>query len=145
MYVPSKDVKPALQQKLLVQPKQDITQFERTNLWTVCLTSTGVVNYLNRKISPLGMPLPLFSHYIVLYCIVICHCDVFLQEICLFHDRLSHTVFSCKEGEFSQKKVPLRFASRPARFSQVAFAPHCVHAPGGIASLSHQHASCWTA
>ena len=54
MYVPSKDVKPALQQKLLVQPKQDITQFERTNLWTVCLTTSGVVNYLNRKISPLG-------------------------------------------------------------------------------------------
>lgn len=63
MYVPSKDVKPALQQKLLVQPKQDITQFERTNLWTVCLTTSGVVNYLNRKISPLGdypciLPMP---------------------------------------------------------------------------------------
>ena len=37
-----------------VRPKRTIGAAERTNLWTVCLTSAGVLGYLNRRISPLG-------------------------------------------------------------------------------------------
>ena len=36
------------------RPKRTIAASERTNLWTVCLTSAGVLGYLNRRISPLG-------------------------------------------------------------------------------------------
>jgi hypothetical protein len=37
-----------------VKPRTQITSAERTNMWTVCLTSQGVLGYLNRRVSPLG-------------------------------------------------------------------------------------------
>ena len=42
-----------------MRPKKTISPTERTNLWTVCLTSQGVLGYLNRRISPLGAPPPI--------------------------------------------------------------------------------------
>ncbi len=39
-----------------VKPRRQITSAERTNMWTVCLTSQGVLGYLNRRVSPLGPP-----------------------------------------------------------------------------------------
>ena len=36
--------------------RRQITSAERTNMWSVCLTSKGVLNYLNRRISPVGEP-----------------------------------------------------------------------------------------
>lgn len=45
-----------------MRPKRTISAAERTNLWTVCLTSHGVLGYLNRRISPLGArPLSVLS------------------------------------------------------------------------------------
>ena len=42
-----------------VRGRRQITSAERTNMWSVCLTSKGVLNYLNRRISPVGEhPLP---------------------------------------------------------------------------------------
>ena len=37
-----------------VRGRRQITSAERTNMWSVCLTSKGVLNYLNRRISPVG-------------------------------------------------------------------------------------------
>ena len=37
-----------------MQGRRQITSAERTNMWSVCLTSKGVLNYLNRRISPVG-------------------------------------------------------------------------------------------
>lgn len=37
-----------------MKPLRQITSAERTNMWTVCLTSQGVLGYLNRRVSPLG-------------------------------------------------------------------------------------------
>ena len=59
VYVPTSAIKPALKHEEPVMPKSDISVDERTNAWTVCLTSRGVVNYLNKKISPLGESQPL--------------------------------------------------------------------------------------
>lgn len=39
-----------------MKPQRQITSAERTNMWTVCLTSKGVLGYLNRRVSPLGVP-----------------------------------------------------------------------------------------
>ena len=39
-----------------VRGRRQITSAERTNMWSVCLTRKGVLNYLNRRISPVGEP-----------------------------------------------------------------------------------------
>lgn len=53
MYIPTSSIKPWSKRECVV-PKYDISQEERTNAWTVCLTTRGVVGYLNKRISPLG-------------------------------------------------------------------------------------------
>ncbi|CAL8461954.1 g1485 [Coccomyxa elongata] len=57
LYVTSADIKLALEQAEPVKPRRQITSAERTNMWTVCLTSQGVLGYLNRRVSPLGVRL----------------------------------------------------------------------------------------
>lgn len=54
VYIPTSSVTPALRKKEPVNPKLEISPDERTNAWTVCLTTQGVVSYLNKRISPLG-------------------------------------------------------------------------------------------
>lgn len=45
---------------------------ERSNAWTVALTPGGVVDYLNRKTSPLGAhPISYLVSYIVSYILVL--------------------------------------------------------------------------
>lgn len=49
-----------------VKPRTQITSAERTNMWTVCLTSQGVLGYLNRRVSPLGQhPFLLFEQQLL--------------------------------------------------------------------------------
>jgi len=70
VYIPTSSIKPALHRNQPVVPKSEISPEERTNAWTVCLTTRGVVSYLNKRISPLGNallspppPLPaLYAH-----------------------------------------------------------------------------------
>ena len=57
VYIPTSSIRPALSNNEPVVPKMDIRPDERTNAWTVCLTTQGVVSYLNKRISPLGKPL----------------------------------------------------------------------------------------
>lgn len=57
VYIPTNSIKPALRKNQPVVPKSDISPEERTNAWTVCLTTRGVVSYLNKRISPLGVQL----------------------------------------------------------------------------------------
>ena len=54
VYVSTASLRPAIQSDQPVVPKKDISPDERTNSWTVCLTTSGVVGYLNKRISPLG-------------------------------------------------------------------------------------------
>lgn len=54
VYIPTSSIRPALNNNEPVVPKMDIGPDERTNAWTVCLTTQGVVSYLNKRISPLG-------------------------------------------------------------------------------------------
>lgn len=62
VYIPTSSIRPAISRQEPVSPKLDISPDERTNAWTVCLTTQGVVSYLNKRISPLGT-LPLeYSH-----------------------------------------------------------------------------------
>lgn len=57
VYIPTTSIKPALRRNEPVVPKAEISPEERTNAWTVCLTTRGVVSYLNKRISPLGVQL----------------------------------------------------------------------------------------
>ena len=62
VYVSTASLKPAIQNAQPVVPKTHISPDERTNSWTVCLTTSGVVGYLNKRISPLGKALPASVH-----------------------------------------------------------------------------------
>ena len=57
VYVPTSCIKPAIKKKRPVMSKSEISPEERTNAWTVCLTTRGVIGYLNKRISPLGKQL----------------------------------------------------------------------------------------
>lgn len=54
VYIPTSSIRSAISRQEPVCPKLDISPDERTNAWTVCLTTQGVVSYLNKRISPLG-------------------------------------------------------------------------------------------
>lgn len=57
MYVPSKEAAAAGEDpRTPVSARADLPASERSNAWTVAVTPRGVVDYLNRKTSPMGAP-----------------------------------------------------------------------------------------
>lgn len=54
LYVPSKEATAALQGGAPIVGRLELPASERSNAWTVALTAGGCIDYLNRKISPIG-------------------------------------------------------------------------------------------
>jgi hypothetical protein len=55
VYVATEDVERALRCGGSVLHRAELESSERTHAWTVCLTAGGIVDFLNRRISPLGV------------------------------------------------------------------------------------------
>lgn len=55
VYVPSKEAAAAGENPCVaVSGRPDLPASERSNAWTVAVTPRGVIDYLNRKTSPMG-------------------------------------------------------------------------------------------